>query len=75
MRLYQQAVEEGNFDNDTALLYAYSVYLLHGGTRENFMKLTEDEVQLILSTHLAERDREAYTILKGLGTMFGGKQQ
>ena len=49
-----------------ALSQAYGIYLMHGGTREGFMNLTEDEVQTMYTVYTATQAHERRELLKEL---------
>lgn len=52
-------------------LYAYGVYLSNGGRHDDFMDFTEEDIQILATTHMAMRKREMY----GMSRMFGAEEQ
>lgn len=69
----------GDMSPDTAYLYAYGTYLANGGTRDGFLDLTPDEVQLIYTVTAARQEKMVRDILVGMvkavGKMFGGVER
>ena len=49
-----------------AFLYTYGVYLANGGTPDGFMDLTPQDVQLMYTVHVAEKNRDNLVLLKGI---------
>lgn len=66
MRVFAQAVAEGTADGDAALMMAYGVYLMNGGRREDFMELTADDVQIMLTTYLGTQARQASRLARAI---------
>lgn len=46
-----------------------------GGTPEGFEDLTETDVQILISTYTGVQMRNTSRILKGIYTMFGGRDE
>lgn len=56
----------GELSSESAYLYAYGTYLANGGTREGFLDLTHDEVQLIYTVSTARQEKQTRDHLNGL---------
>lgn len=52
----------------------YGQYLLNGGNPDQFLELTSDEIQLMLTVQTASRARERNELLRGLARMMGAKE-
>lgn len=52
-------------------LYAYGVYLSNGGRPEDFLDFTEEDVQIMASTHMNLKKRDRYAMMR----MFGMEEQ
>ena len=74
MILFEQAVAEGKLDSQSAFLYAQGLYLANGGRYEDFVKLTPDQVQLMLTVHLGDMQRQNLELIKGIYKLFGGEK-
>lgn len=56
---------------DMVTLYAYGVYLSNGGRPEDFLDFTEEDVQIMASTHMNLKKRDRYAMMR----MFGMEEQ
>ena len=52
----------------------YGQFLLNGGNPDQFLELTYDEIQLMLTVQTASRARERNELLRGLARMMGTKE-
>lgn len=65
MRVFEDAVASGEaMTGDVVVLYAYGLYLLNGGRKEDFMHLNDDDVQLMMSVHNSEAVKKNKRILQ-----------
>lgn len=74
MRTLSDAIIKGNHTKRTVLLQAYGDYLLHGGTPEGFLNLTDDDVQIMYTVGQAERVQMMETVIKSVAKMLGAKE-
>lgn len=75
MTLYDQMVSEGQaLSPDAIILYAYGIYLANGGTKEGFMELNEEDVQIMVTTHMASARRNALIITNSIAKLLGGTE-
>jgi hypothetical protein len=72
VHLFEEAVSEGRFSAESATLYAYGIYLMNGGTPEGFDTLTEDDIQILLTSYTGTMARQNKTLFKMLKAFFGG---
>lgn len=79
MRAYQEAVVKGNHSPQTALLLAYGIHLMNGGTPDTFGQLSREDADIMLATYLGLQMHERIKLLEGfatiLGKMFGGQRR
>ena len=74
--LYDQMVSEGQaMSPEAVLLYAYGTYLMNGGTKEGFMELNDEDVQIMVTTHMASARRNALVNANSIARIFGGSEQ
>lgn len=74
--LYDQMVSEGQaMSPEAVLLYAYGTYLMNGGTKEGFMELNDEDVQIMVTTHMASARRNALVNANSIARIFGGSDQ
>lgn len=62
MRVFADAVERGDIGGESAVMAAYGVYLMNGGTPSGFAEMTVDDVQIMLTTYLGMQHRLAMRI-------------
>ena len=62
----------GNMSPRSAYYLAYGTYLANGGTRDGFLDLTPDEVQLMYTVTAARHERLVKDLLEGMGKILGG---
>lgn len=76
MRIFEEQLISGEMSPEAARLQAYGTYLANGGTRDDFMDLTNDEVQLVYTVSAARDAKLVKDIVTGMakaiGAMFGG---
>lgn len=75
LHIYESDLEEGTLTGPSALVYGYGIYLMGGGTPEGFEDLTDTDVQILISTYTGIQMRNTSRILKGIYTMFGGRDE
>lgn len=75
LHIYESDLESGMLAGPSALVYGYGIYLMGGGTPEGFEDLTETDVQILISTYNGIQMRNIDRLLKGIYTMFGGKDE
>ena len=64
---FSRAITTGDgMSPQVATMQAYGLYLMHGGTPEGFMEMTEDEVQIMYSAYTATLAHERREFLKEL---------
>lgn len=68
--LYSQAILEDNLSPESSTLYVYSQYLLNGGIPENFMNLTDSDIQLMYTTDMSVRKKQTKDIIEGLVAIY-----
>ena len=68
----------GDMSSDTAYLFTEGMYLANGGTRDGFMDLSNDEIQLMYTSLSVTREKmvrdTVMGIAKVLGKMFCGDE-
>ncbi len=52
-------------------MYAYGIYLMHGGDPGKFAELTQDEIQILLTTYTGTIKQITDVIFKMLKAMLG----
>ena len=73
LHLYQEVVSKGDMIGpEGAETYAYSLWLLGGGSPEDFEDLTPIDAMLIVATRNAEIVRLRDGLLKGFAKLVGG---
>ena len=73
LHLYQEAMSGGDgVGPEGALMHAYSLWLLGGGSPEGFEDLTEIDAMLMVVTRNAEIVRLRDGLLKGYAKLMGG---
>ena len=73
MRVFERAVvsEEG-VSAETAILEVYGMYLMNGGTREGFLELTDDEIQMMYTSYFGNQRAIVLALGKMMGKLFSG---
>lgn len=61
----------GEFSPQSAGLYAYGIYLMHGGTPEGFESLSETDIHIMLASYTCTIARVETDVMKGIARMFG----
>lgn len=56
------------------MLYVYGEYLLHGGSKEQFRRLTMEDIQIMAAVALAGRRRTAGCIADAVAGLFKVRQ-
>lgn len=74
MRLFEEAVSstDAPMSSQSAMMYAYGIYLSNGGRPSDFLDLTFDDVQIMLTSYLGTLRRERRAEAEMLVKMFGG---
>ncbi len=73
LHLYQEALSSGDgMGPEGALMHAYSLWLLGGGSPEGFEDLTNIDVALMVTTRNAEITRLRDGLLNGYAKLMGG---
>ena len=62
----RQLSSDENISDEAATIAAYGIYLMHGGTKENFMKLNPNDIQTIYSTYTAMEKANTTRMMKGI---------
>ena len=57
---------------DTSLMYTYGLYLLNGGTSEDFMSMSDDDIQAMYTSAIARDKILAKDIIIGISKIFSG---
>lgn len=58
-----------------AVLEAYGTYLMHGGSKETFMDLTDDDIQIMYTAYFGGQRRMVHSLVDRIGKMFSGGQR
>lgn len=67
LRLFEEAASgKSSMNGDSALLYAYGIYLSNGGTPSGFLDMTPDDIQIMFTAHVGSQRRLAKGIVKAL---------
>lgn len=73
MKLLEQAVMEDNLSSETLPFYLYGLYLSQGGSKEDFMNLNSEDLQLLYLAHEGDRVRFVRDMSKLIAKMFGAE--
>ncbi|MBQ7622028.1 MAG: hypothetical protein IJV02_06415 [Candidatus Methanomethylophilaceae archaeon] len=74
MILYRQGFKDGSFTPESSLISAYGVYLMNGGTPEGFDSMTDEDVQIMLTTYHGMQQMQAHRIVMEFAKWMGGKE-
>ena len=66
MMLFQDAVVNGTLENESAVLYAYGIYLMHGGTPEGFGHLNSSDIQILLYSYTGTNIRQNKVLIESI---------
>lgn len=70
MRILGEALLKGDdLSHDQSFLYAYGIYLMNGGTPDDFMDMTPWDVQVMLTAYTASVANDRNEMLKGIATI------
>lgn len=75
MRLFEQAVLGGQMEGETYEMFAYGLYLMHGGTYKGFMDLNDDEVQMMVTSYVGLQQNILNQLVKSIGKMLGAEEK
>ena len=75
MMLFQDGIVEGNLSNEGALLYAYGIYLMNGGTPEGFSQLTNNDIQILLYSYTGTNIRQNKVLIEAIAQMLGAEKR
>ena len=75
IRMYADALRRDQLSPEMSYLYVYSQYLIHGGTPDEFMNLTADDIQLMYATDRINHQKTAHDIADILAGMFGKERR
>lgn len=71
--LFEEAVTKGNFSPMTLEMYAFGVYLMHGGDPDNFAKLDIDQMQILITSYICTQRHTLDILFKMLKGVMGIK--
>lgn len=63
---FEMLAKGENVTKECGGLAALGIYLMHGGKTEDFMNMTDDEIQLIVSTYTAYNRKISLDVINGL---------
>lgn len=67
IRLLEEAASgKSALDGDSALLFAYGIYLSNGGTPAGFLEMTQDDIQIMFTAYIGSQRRLAKNIVRSL---------
>lgn len=50
-------------DGDSALLFAYGIYLSNGGTPSEFMEMSLEDIQIMFTAYMGAQKRAARSVV------------
>lgn len=62
-------------EGESALMYLYGVYLLNGGSKEEFFDLSFEDLQIMSVVALSGIHRNANAIAQSISKLFRGKDE
>lgn len=71
--LFEDAVSKGEFSPVSAEIYAFGIYLMHGGDPDKFADLTQDQIQILLTAYTCTVRRFIDSFYKMFKAMAGVK--
>lgn len=72
--MFRQGFKDCNFTPESSLLTAYGIYLMGGGCPDDFGRMTEEDVQIMLTTFHGTQEMLAHRIVAELAKWMGGTQ-
>lgn len=74
MTAYRNSFKDGSFSPGSSLIAAYGLYLMNGGTPSGFEELTDEDIQIMLTTYNGYQTLYARKIVSELAKWMGGKE-
>lgn len=64
LRLFEEAASgKSTLDGDSALLFAYGIYLSNGGTPSEFMEMSLEDIQIMFTAYMGAQKRAARSVV------------
>ena len=64
LRLFEEAASgKSALDGDSALLFAYGIYISNGGNPSDFMDLSMEDIQIMFTAYMGAQKRAANNII------------
>ena len=64
LRLFEEAASgKSSLDGDSAMLFAYGIYLSNGGTPSDFMDLSVEDIQIMFTAYMGAQKRAAKSMI------------